>query len=95
MSSGERTDEPLHVPDFIGKKHQVGGVVQIHSALGIQNPVSGLRTNILLVAFCWTLIYPERMKVIVRRLGKCSKNFFHLISSSFSLACIQSTFINC
>lgn len=58
VSGGEDTDEPAHVCNLKGQKHQMGGVVHVYSALRIQNPVSGLRSHILLKTFCRTLIYP-------------------------------------
>jgi len=51
VSSVEGAYEPLHVTNIKAKKHQMGVVIQVHSALGIQNPMSGLRPHDLLVTF--------------------------------------------
>lgn len=60
--SGEGTDEPLHIQNLEWGKHQVSWVFHIYSALRIDEPVSGLRTHILLITFCWAHIYPGLTK---------------------------------
>lgn len=60
--SGEGTDEPLHIQNLEWGKHQVSWFVHVYSALRIDNPVSGLKTHILLITFCWALIYPGLTK---------------------------------
>lgn len=65
MFSSEGAYEPLHVTNLKGKKHQMGVLLQVHGALGIQNPVGGLRPHIILITFCRTFIYPERRRLFV------------------------------
>lgn len=57
----EDTDEPLQIHSLERDQHQVSGVVHVHGTLRVDDTVSGLRPHVLLKAFGWALIYPDKM----------------------------------
>lgn len=59
MFGGENADEPLQIQNLEGQQNEVSRHAHVHSALGVDDTVSGLRPHVPLKTFCWALIHPE------------------------------------